>query len=89
MNKIFIPGSSWKHWQCWCGYLSSLGVFVTVVSSSYSEHILHTVIKLREAIELTVAEVDGSLKSKALKVSFCQQSDLLKSEFHIYSWLKY
>lgn len=43
-------------------YHRSFGVFLTVVLSSYPEHVLHTVVKLRETIELTVAEVDGSLQ---------------------------
>lgn len=43
-------------------YHRSFGVFLTVVLSSYPEHVLHTVVKLGETIELTVAEVDGSLQ---------------------------
>lgn len=59
-------------WQwCVCGYRSSSGIFLAVVLSSYPQHILHTVIKLWKAIELAVAEVDGSLEKKWQEKFIC------------------
>lgn len=42
-------------------YLSSIGIFGGVVVSSHAQHVFSTVVKLREAVELAVGEVDGRL----------------------------
>lgn len=42
-------------------YLSSVRIFGGVVASSYTQHVFSTVVKLREAIELAVGEVNGRL----------------------------
>lgn len=52
------------HEKTTSGYHSSSGVFLAVILSSQPQHVLRTVKKLGEAVELAVAEVDGSLKEK-------------------------
>lgn len=42
-------------------YLGSLGIFGSVIISAHAQHVLCAVVELREAVELTVAVVDGWL----------------------------
>ena len=42
-------------------YLGSLGIFGSVIISAHAQHVLRAVIELGEAVELTVAVVDGRL----------------------------
>lgn len=44
-----------------CGYRGGAGVLVAVVLPPQPQHVLRTVEELGEAVELAVAEVDGSL----------------------------
>ena len=37
------------------------GILEAVVQSPYPQHVLHAVVELREAVELAVTEVNGSL----------------------------
>lgn len=45
-------------------YHRSSGVLLAVVLSSQPQHVLRAVKELGEPVELTVAEVDGSLEKK-------------------------
>lgn len=42
-------------------HLGSLGVLRSIIISTHAQHILHAVVELREAIELTVAVVNCRL----------------------------
>lgn len=42
-------------------YLSCLGIFRSVIIPAHAQHILRAVVELREAVELTVAVVNGRL----------------------------
>lgn len=47
----------------WWEYRSSFGEPLAVVLAPQPQHVLCTVEKLRETVELAVTEVDGSLKT--------------------------
>ncbi len=62
------------------GYHGSSGVLLAVIQSSHPQHILRTVKKLREAVELAVAEIDGSLKKEKFIFLFPKNQARMFSE---------